>query len=66
MNTRNLSNDQVQALAAMIKTGRDTPSKTGLSIRTYRALVARGLASEVEPRRFAPTDDGRRFMLEYV
>jgi hypothetical protein len=54
-----LTHDMTEALRYMATNAVGTPGRTGLSIRTFRALVRRGLAIEPTPYVFKITSEGK-------
>lgn len=66
MNTSRVSKEMMYVMQHLIRKGPLGPSSVGASIRTFMALVDRGLAKEVGPRQFEATEDGKSFMSEKV
>jgi hypothetical protein len=60
MNTKDLSNDMRLAIRDMHERGRSSPSKSGLYVRTFRALVSRGLAELRTEGDFFLTGEGKK------
>lgn len=62
MNTQFISRDMMEALKYMARLGIATTGRTGLSRRTFRALIGRGLVRECLPMQYVLTDDGIAYM----
>jgi len=70
MNTINMTADQHEALSRMVRDDRRGPNQTGLHVRTYRALQARGMVKYAggvgNSSTYELTEDGRMWANENV
>jgi len=70
VNTNGLTRDQHDAMALLVRHGRNRPTATGLSVQTYRALARRGLlrhkGGSGNDSTWEITDDGRQWATENI